>query len=110
MNPIAPSTHSAPPYRTPATVTSWPQWRTVRRNGVKLRIPERNVRVIWLTGKIHIWRKRNLSDDGWTWRMRCDACVTNHKRLRVVASASFTWLGALLSAQRHARLYHNVQL
>ena len=89
---------------------SLPQWRTVRRNGVKIRIPERNVRVMWLTGKIRIWRKRNISNSGWTWRMRCDVCVADQTKPRFVTSASFTWQGALQSAIRHAHWYHNVKI
>lgn len=58
--------------------------------------------------KIKIWRKNNLSNSGWTWRMRCDACVIEGNRL--VVSASLTWRGALSSALRHAELYHNVTL
>lgn len=92
------------PHRTPVTVVSHPQWRTVRRNGVKIRLPERNVRVMWMEGKLHIWR----DDIGKFWWVRCDICLLRNK----VGSFSpaYSWKSALKSAWRHAWEEHNVRL
>lgn len=96
-------TRQLSPYRIHSTIQSFPQWRTVRRGGAKVRLPEQNVKVIWLTQKIVIWRKR----ENGRWWMRCDVCLEN---ARTVYSSSRFWRGAFQSAQRHALDYHNVKL
>jgi len=88
---------------------SYAQGRRVWRNGERVWLPERDVRVIWLSGKIKIWRddQRWRSDTRVVWRMRCDCCIVEYK---VVMSTTQTWSDAWGSAARHARLYHNVTL
>lgn len=81
-----------PRYRIPSTIQSYPQWRTVRRSGAQVRLPERNVRIIWLEDKLHVWKDPQHR----LWWMRCDRClVSRTRRLRRLA-------GLALRANRRA--------
>lgn len=92
-----------PRYRIPSTIQSYPQWRTVRRSGAQVRLPERNVRIIWLEDKLHVWKDPQHR----LWWMRCDRCLVSGRGAFAVSRG---WRYALTAALRHAAVHHNVHI
>lgn len=68
-------------------------------------------RVMWLTGKLHIYQVRSVNHNGQSrllWWLRCDCCVVSYRGAVVSVATSFTSI--IKSAVRHARVFHNVTL